>query len=195
MSMKELFIASNNAHKIYEIGEILKKNGFETKLLCPRDFNDHDEPVEDGNTYAENAYIKAKHYYDKYGYPTLADDSGISIDYFGGRPNIHSSRFLGQFSDQEKNEKVLEMMKNVKNRKAVFEAVICFIQNDDVRYYHGENPGEIALEAKGEEGFGYDPIFLIPAYGKTEAELGDVYKNENSHRARALKKWVNDLEK
>ena len=193
--MKTIFIASNNAHKIYEIGEILERNGIKVHLLCPKDFDDHDEPVEDGTTYYENAYIKANHYYQKYGYPTLADDSGISIKYFGWRPNIHSSRFLHEFGDAGKNQKILEMMEGVKDREAVFEAVICYIEDGNVKYYHGENRGEIALEAKGNEGFGYDPIFLIPAYRKTEAELGDAYKNANSHRARALEKWVNDLEK
>ncbi len=191
--MKTIFIASNNAHKIYEIGEILHKKGFEAKLICPRDFDDHEEPVEDGNTYWENAYKKASFWYEKYGYPTLADDSGISIKYFGWRPNIYSSRFLAEYGDEGKNYKVLEMMEGVKDREAVFEAVICYIENGEVKYYHGENRGEIALEARGTEGFGYDPIFLIPAYGKTEAELGNDYKNENSHRARALEKWVNDL--
>ncbi len=193
--MNYLFIASNNAHKISEIKEILKKDHPEVKILCPKDMGDHTEPEEDGTTYEENAYIKANYYYTKYGYPTIADDSGISIKYFNWGPNIHSSRFLSEYGDQGKNLKVLEMMEGVKDREAVFEAVICYINDGKVKYYHGENRGEIALEARGEEGFGYDPIFLIPEYGKTEAELGNAYKNANSHRARALEKWVKDLEK
>ena len=193
--MNKLFVATNNKHKIEEIDSILKNININIELLCPNDFNDHDEPIENGLSYKENAYIKAKYYYDKYHLPTIADDSGISIEYFSGLPNIHSSRFLGQFDYEEKNEKILELMKYIKNRNAKFECWICYINNDEVKYYEGINPGEISFEAKGNEGFGYDPIFLIKEYNKTEAELGNAYKNEHSHRAKALKAWVNDLEK
>lgn len=193
--MKELFIASNNAHKIEEIDTILKNNGLDIKLLCPKDFDCFEEPVENGYSYKENAYIKAKYYYDKFHLPTLADDSGISIKYFNNQPNIHSSRFLKQYNVEEKNKKILELMKYVNKRDAYFECWICFINNDEVKYYQGINNGEIAREEKGKEGFGYDPIFLIKEFNKTEAELGNKYKNENSHRAKALKAWVKDLEK
>lgn len=194
-NMDKLFIATNNDHKKEEINIILKNNGINIELFSPKDFNDHDEPIENGLTYKENAYIKAKYYYDKYHLPTLADDSGLSIKYFNDLPGIHSARFLKGFNIEETNEYIIDLMKYVKNRDALFECWICFINNDEVKYYQGLNPGEIALEPKGNEGFGYDPIFLIKEFNKTEAELGNAYKNEHSHRAKALKAWVNDLEK
>ena len=191
--MNKLFIASNNAHKISEIKDILLKNNITLEILCPKNFDDNTEPDENGTSFKENAYIKAKYYFDKYHYATLADDSGICIDFFDGAPGIHSARFLSEYDYVTKNEIILERMKNATNRRAVFYDVICYIKEDgEVNYYEGSNVGEISLEQKGTDGFGYDPIFLIPEFKKTEAELGLSYKNEHSHRAKALKKWVID---
>ena len=163
-NMDKLFIATNNDHKKEEINTILKNNGINIELVSPKDFNDHDEPIENGLTYND-------------------------------LPGIHSARFLKGFNIEETNNYIIELMKYVKHRDALFECWICFINNDEVKYYQGLNPGEIALKAKGNERFGYDPIFLIKEFNKTEAELGNAYKNEHSHRAKALKAWVNDLEK
>lgn len=191
--MKKLFIASNNAHKLEEIRDILKRNNIEIELICPKDLNDTDEPVEDGKTFEENAYIKAKYYYDKYSYPTIADDSGICIDYLDGRPGIHSARFLPDLNYDQKCDYIVNLMKNVTNRGAQFVDCLCFIdEKGNVHYYKGINEGRIAENKAGSEGFGYDPIFIIPEFNKTEAELGQAYKNEHSHRAKALKKWIED---
>ena len=191
--MKEIFIASNNAHKISEIKEILIENNLDIKVLCPNDFNDHDEPVEDGFSYEENAYIKAKYYYDKYHYPTLADDSGISIKYFNDLPNIHSSRFLGNMDYKQRNQLIVDIMKDVKDRSAHYSCVMCFISDGQVYYFDGYMYGEIATEVReGPYGFGYDPIFYLKEYGKTNAELKDV-KNHIGHRHNALIKWVDFL--
>ena len=191
--MKKLFIASNNKDKIKEIKEILQKNHIEIEILCPKDFDCHEEPVEDGKSFSENAYIKAKFYYDLYHLPTIADDSGICIDYFGGRPGIHSARFLPDLNYEQKCDTILEMMKDIKDREAQFVDCLCFIDKDgNVSYHEGINEGEIALKKAGNDGFGYDPIFFIPEFNQTEAELGYAYKNEYSHRAKALKKWMND---
>lgn len=192
--MKTLFIASNNRHKIDEINTILIQNGMDVKLLCPADFSLEEEPVEDGNTFEENAYIKARFYYDKYHYPTIADDSGICIDYFDGGPGIHSARFLPDLDYDQKCDRIIEMMKDTEQRGAQFVDCMCFIEEDGtVSYYKGINEGLIAYRKAGSEGFGYDPIFIIPEYNKTEAELGMAYKNEHSHRAKALKKWISDV--
>lgn len=191
--MNRLFIASNNSDKIKEIREILSMNGIEMELLCPREMNCHEEPVEDGETFEENAYIKARFYYDLFHIPTIADDSGICIDYFGGKPGIHSARFLPEMNYPEKCRYIVEVMKDVKDRGARFVDCLCFIDKDgNTHYYRGENEGRIAEEPAGDRGFGYDPIFLIPEFGKTEAELGETYKNVYSHRAKALKKWIVD---
>ena len=194
--MDKLFIASNNSHKIGEIKDILLRNGVDIEIVCPKDLNDTSEPEENGSSFKENAYIKAKYYYDKYHLATIADDSGICIDAFDGGPGIYSARFLSEYDYVTKNNIILERMKDATNRKATFYDVICFINEvGEVNYYEGINEGEISYEQRGTEGFGYDPIFLIPEYNKTEAELGQSFKNEHSHRAKALKKWVIDAKK
>ena len=190
---KKLFIASGNRHKLEEIDDILSRNGVEVEILTPKDFDFNEEPIEDGNSFEENAYIKARFYHDRVNMPVIADDSGICIDYLKGGPGIHSARYLPDMDYPEKCEYIVNMMKGVTKRGAQFVDVLCFIDiNNEVNYYKGVNEGEIALEAKGDKGFGYDPIFLIPQYNLTEAELGEEYKNEYSHRAKALKKWIID---
>ena len=191
--MKKLFIATGNKHKLEEIDDILKRNGVEVELLTPKDFDIKEEPIEDGTTFEENAYKKASFYHEKVNMPVIADDSGICIDYLDGGPGIHSARYLSDLDYPHKCQYIIDMMDGVKERGAQFVDVLCFIDvNNEVNYYKGVNEGEIALEAKGDKGFGYDPIFLIPKYNMTEAELGEEYKNEFSHRAKALKKWIVD---
>ena len=192
--MKKLFIASSNAHKLEEIRDILNRNGIsDIEIVCPKDLDIKEEPVEDGSTFEENAYIKASFYHDIVGYPTIADDSGICIDFFDGKPGIHSARFMPELDYPERNARIVEMMKDTDNRGARFVDVLCFIDKDNkINYYKGVNEGEIARKPAGVKGFGYDPIFLIPEYGMTEAELGEDYKNEYSHRAKALKGWIVD---
>ena len=192
--MKKLFIASNNAHKIEEIKDILRRNNIDDiQILCPKDFNDKQEPVEDGNTFAENALIKAKFYYDLHQLPTLADDSGICIDFLDGGPGIHSARYLPDMDYDQKCDYIIDLLGDSDNRGAQFVDCMCFIDKDGNIYeYEGINAGTIAYKKAGHEGFGYDPIFIIPEFNKTEAELGADYKDEHSHRAKALKKWIID---
>lgn len=189
-----LFLGSSNNHKKQEIESIFEKNGILINIKTPKDFNDKSEPVEDGFTFEENARIKAKYYHEKYNIPCLAEDSGITIDYFNGYPGVHSKRFMGHLNDHDKNEYVLKLMNNVSNRKATFHCCICYIdESGNEHIFEGINEGEIALEQKGDEGFGYDPIFLIPEFNKTEAELGNDYKNDNSHRYKAFKMFIDYL--
>lgn len=192
--MKKLFIASNNHNKILEIKDILERNGIDDiELLCPKDFDHHDEPEENGKSFRENAFIKASYYHELFHLPTIADDSGICIDYLNGLPGIHSARFLPEMDYDHKCDYIIGLLKDVRNRGARFVDCLCFIdRNDEISYYEGINEGTIAYEKAGHEGFGYDPIFVIPAYNKTEAELGAAYKDEHSHRAKALKKWIID---
>ncbi len=190
--MDKLFIASSNAHKIKEIRKILSDNGFNTEVLCPKDFNDFEEVIEDGFTFKENAEIKARYYYGKYHLPTLADDSGICIDYFGGFPGLHSARFLGQYETYEKNEIILKMMKGIKNRKAHYICGLVYMDENGSRYYEGRFDGEISTYQNGTEGFGYDPIFYLPEYGKNAAEIKGI-KDTTGHRFQALSKWIQDI--
>lgn len=191
---KKLLIASNNVNKIKEIAEILKTHGIDRELLTPKMLNDHSEVIEDGFTFKDNAYLKAKHYHDLYHIPTLSDDSGILIDYFLSLPGVHSARFAEDYDYPMKNAMIMDMMKYVNNRNASYQCDICYI-DEDVRFYEGFIHGEIARSAKRENGFGYDPIFYLPSMGMTLAEVKPEDKNTISHRYNALIRWVHDLEK
>ena len=189
--MDKIFIASNNDHKLNEINEIFKINDFSCEILCPKTFECHDEPEENGNSFKENAYIKAKYYYDLFHLPTIGEDSGICIDHLDGKPGIYSKRFLQNLNNHDKNEEVIKLLENVDNRKATFYAQICYIDSDgNVNYFLGINEGEIAKIQAGTNGFGYDPIFFIPSMNKTVAELGNHWKNINSHRGKAFKQFI-----
>lgn len=190
--MKTLFIGTGNQNKIKEIKEIFSNNNFDIEIKTPKDFNDTEEPIENGFSFKENAIIKAKYYYDKYKIPCLGEDSGITIDYLNGLPGIHSKRFLPDLNVCQTNDYIISLLKDVKNRKATFHAVICYIdEKGKINIFEGLNDGEIAFKQAGSEGFGYDPIFYIPSEGKTEAELGNEYKSLNGHRAKAFEKFIN----
>ena len=191
--MSKLLIATHNKNKLKEFKDILLLNGMDVEILCPGDFNHYEEPEENGNTFKENAYIKAKYYYDLFHLPTIADDSGICIDFLDGKPGVHSARFLPDLNYDEKCDYIINLLGDSTNRGAQFVDCMCFIDMDEnVSYYEGINEGTIAYKRAGNEGFGYDPIFIIPEFNKTEAELGYAYKDEHSHRAKALKKWIID---
>lgn len=190
--MDKILIASSNTNKTKEIKEIIEKNGLKIDVLCPKDFNDYSDVKEDGFSFLDNALIKANYYFDKYKIPVLADDSGISIDYFNGFPGILSARFLGQYDTKTKNDIILDMMKHVKNRKAHYTCCIVFKTHEYTRHYIGEFYGEISTYQKGDYGFGYDPIFYLPEYKKNVAEI-EGFKNKYGHRYIALEKWINDI--
>lgn len=192
--MKKLLVATGNKDKIIEIKEILKKNNVEFELVTPKELGCESEPIEDGKTFEENAVIKAKYYFDLYHIPSLADDSGITINYLNGYPGIYSARFFGGLDYKTKNEIIISMLSNAKDRGAQFVDYIAYVdENGNVSTYEGINEGVISFKQKGDKGFGYDPIFMIEEFNKTEAELGPEYKNEHSHRAKALKKWIKDV--
>lgn len=193
--MKKILIATGNAHKIQEFKDILKYLNVEVELISPKDLGSYEEPIENGKTYEENSYIKAKFFYDKFHLPTIADDSGVEIDFYDGKPGIYSARFLGDMSYRDRNIYITNEMKGSENRGASFHCVITYIENDIVNYYKGTLYGKIANEPKGDEGFGYDPIFICNGFNSTNAQLGQDFKNHHSHRALALRKWAKDFEK
>lgn len=178
-----LIFASTNLNKFEEVHSILNNH----KVISLRDLNDFDEVEEDGSSFRENAYLKAKHFYDKYNQAVFADDSGLVVEALNGEPGIRSARYSGiNASYTNNNLKLLKEMQNIDNRKAYFITVICFIDHSgEVHYFEGRIYGEISREIKGTDGFGYDPLFYIPEYNKTFAEIGSL-KNKLSHRARAL---------
>lgn len=190
--MKTILLGTTNKHKVSEIQTIFKNNGLDIDITIPLDYGFTDEPIEDGNSFEENAIIKAKFYYEHLHMPCLCEDSGICIEYFNNYPGIYSKRFMSNLNDHDKNDYVLKLMNNVSNRKASFHDVACYIDDRGSEHiFEGINFGEIALKQEGDKGFGYDPIFYIPQYNKTEAQLGEDYKNEYSHRALAIKKFIN----
>lgn len=187
---RKLVVASNNAHKISEIKDILSKLNIEVVSL--REANIDVDVEEDGVTFVENAYKKAQVIFDmlKGGAMVLADDSGIAVDVLDGAPGVFSARFAGEHgNDKKNNEKLLKLMEGKQNRKAKFVcAMVLFINKNTVIKVQGEVHGVVAEELKGYEGFGYDPVFYIPQYGKTFGELSSTIKNTISHRAQALSK-------
>lgn len=195
--MKKILIATSNAHKVKEVKDIFDSLNFEVELITPKDLEyiNLNEPVEDGNSFKENSYIKAKYYYDLYHMPTIADDSGICIDFYDGKPGIYSARWLKELSYKEKNIKITDELKNSTNRGAQFVCGITYIDDSQSLYFEGVLKGSIADMPHGVKGFGYDPIFIIDGQSKTVAELGEEFKKYNSHRALALRKLVEYFEK
>lgn len=189
-------IATGNKHKLEEIGVILKD--FQLEVLSMKDVGlDGLEIIEDGNTFEENALIKAKTVMEKTGKLALADDSGLEVDILNNQPGIYSARFAGEHAtDRENNDKLLKLLKDIplENRKARFVcAMAAVFPNGDIIVLRGECSGVIGFEPKGKSGFGYDPLFIIEEYGKTFAELGEERKNKISHRAIALEKLKEEL--
>ncbi|MBE3036571.1 MAG: XTP/dITP diphosphatase [Candidatus Atribacteria bacterium] len=188
--MLEILIATNNFGKVKEINDILDSP--EIKILTMKDFPHLPKIEEDGKTYQENAFKKARKISEYTGKICLADDSGLEIDYLKGKPGIYSSRWGN--SDEERINKVLKLLENVpiNKRKAKFVCVAILVFPDGKIYTVKEEcKGSIEFMPKGEHGFGYDPIFLVPEYDKTFAELGDKIKNQISHRGKAMRKIVN----
>lgn len=189
-------IATGNKHKLEEIGVILKD--FQLEVLSMKDVGlDGLEIIEDGNTFEENALIKAKTVMEKTGKLALADDSGLEVDILNNQPGIYSARFAGEHAtDKENNDKLLKLLKDIplEKRKARFVcAMAAAFPNEDIVVLRGECSGVIGFEPKGTSGFGYDPLFIIEEYGKTFAELGEERKNKISHRAIALEKLKEEL--
>ncbi|OGD15434.1 non-canonical purine NTP pyrophosphatase, RdgB/HAM1 family [Candidatus Atribacteria bacterium RBG_19FT_COMBO_35_14] len=188
--MLEILIATNNLGKVKEIKDILDSP--EIKILTMKDFPHLPKIVEDGKTYQENAFKKASKISEYSGKICLADDSGLEIDYLKGKPGLYSSRWGS--SDEERINKVLKLLENVlpNKRKAKFVCAAMLVFPDGKIYSVKEEcKGSIEFKPKGEHGFGYDPIFLVPEYNKTFAELGYKIKNQISHRGKAMRKIVN----
>ena len=196
--MKKLIVASNNDHKIKEIKEILSQFPFEVLSLKEASLNIDVE--ETGSTFMDNAEIKASEIFKiANGDMVLADDSGLSVEILDGAPGVFSARFAGVHGDTSaNNEKLLYLLGGEKeeNRKAKFIcAMVLIINEDEIVKVQGEVEGIITAEFRGEKGFGYDPLFYLPEYNKTFAQMSNEEKNAISHRGRALAKLKNELEK
>jgi len=195
--VRELVAATRNKDKVREIKKILKN--IRVRILTPDAFGKAPKIIEDGNTFEANAAKKAQVISEFTGRMAIADDSGLEVLALDGRPGVRSSRFAGVGQDYlENNKKLLRLMKKVpaKKRKARFVCVIAIAKDGKVlKTVKGTCVGRIAFERRGKTGFGYDPVFIAPEYGKTFAELGPAIKNKISHRYRALEKAAKALKK
>ncbi len=182
----KLIIASNNKHKIKEIKKILGEKF--TEILSLREAGIEHETVEDGSTFAENAYKKAREIAELSGCASLADDSGICVDFLGGEPGIYSARYSGTHGDDEANNRlVMERLFGASERGAHYTCAVSLVYPDG-RHIEalGYLYGTITENPRGEGGFGYDPLFVPEGESRTVAEMTDDEKNSISHRARAL---------
>ncbi len=184
--MDKVVLATGNPGKVKEMQQELQSFGL---TVLPQSSFAIPEAVEDGLSFVENAIKKARHACIHTDLPAIADDSGLEVDALGGEPGIYSARYADGLGDEANNAKLLESLKNHKNRTARFQCVIAFMR-------HAEDPtpilcqgtweGEIAHHPAGENGFGYDPIFFLPDHNCHAAELDAAHKKQLSHRAQAL---------
>lgn len=189
--MKKIVVATNNQGKLKEIKEILK----DYELLSLKDINCKIEVEENQETFEGNSKKKAKEIAELINMPCIADDSGLCIEAFNGWPGVHTARFLGEEATPiQRNEAILEKMKDLKEeeRKAKVVCVVTYCEDGKFIVVRGETKGKIAQEPRGENGFGFDPIFELED-GKTYAELTEKEKNAISHRRRALENLQKQL--
>lgn len=194
--MKEAIIATHNPGKVKEFKDILAPKGYDVKSLA--DIGFLEEIEETGHTFEENAVLKAEAVAKVVNKMVIADDSGLSVDNLGGSPGVYSARYAGEQKDDTANiNKVLQELKGIEKeqRTARFRCALAVsIPGKETKTVEGHVEGYIAEEPKGENGFGYDPIFIVKDKDKTMAELTSDEKNKISHRANALKKLSQLLE-
>ena len=192
--MKKIVIASNNAGKLREIGRILEPMGLEAMPQAAFGVPECPEPHV---TFIENCIAKARHAAAHTGLPALADDSGICVDALNGAPGVYSARYAGEpKSDERNNQKLIGALQGQANRKAHYYCVMVYVRYaDDPTPIIAEGAwhGEIIDEPRGTGGFGYDPYFLVPAFGQTGAEMSMEAKNGISHRGQALRALAEKL--
>ncbi|MEM0940861.1 MAG: RdgB/HAM1 family non-canonical purine NTP pyrophosphatase [Bacteroidota bacterium] len=188
----KICFASNNNHKIRELNQMVW--GMYT-IVGLKELGVEEDIIETGETFEENSRIKAQYIFDRYSIPVFADDSGLCVDALNGEPGVYSARYAGPEKDVDNNiDLLLANLRGIENRKAKFVSVITLIKEsgEEVQFY-GEIGGTILEERQGSKGFGYDPIFQPFGYNKTFAEISSEEKNQLSHRAIAVKKFIDHL--
>lgn len=184
----ELVFATHNKHKVSEIRHILPVT---VSLVTLDDIGCMEDIPETGQTLEENALQKAIYVHQKYGCNCFADDTGLEVDALGGMPGVISARYAGEGKSAEDNvKKLLGEMEGLNDRKAVFKTVIAFIVNKEKYLFKGEVKGRISVKRVGENGFGYDPVFIPEGEMRSFAQMTLEEKNTLSHRARAVNKFV-----
>jgi XTP/dITP diphosphohydrolase len=191
----EIVLATKNMGKVKELERILDIPGL--KVLSLSDYPDMPEVIEDGETFAENAAKKAAEIAIYTKKLALADDSGLEVDYLDGAPGVHSARFAGvEKNDEANNQKLLLLLEGVPTEKRTcrFKCAIAVAKPEgEVKITEGTCEGIIGITQKGDHGFGYDPLFIVPEYNLTFAELDLEVKNKISHRGKALSKVVDEI--
>ncbi len=192
--MKEIMIATSNAHKVEEFKTMLEPLGYKVKSLL--DLDDSIDIIEDGTTFQENALIKAKAIYDKLHMEVIADDSGLAVNAMNGQPGIYSARFMGRDTSYDiKNQYIIDFCRDKKDKGCQFICAIAYIDKDgNEKVFTGIVEGIVANHIEGAKGFGYDPLFYYPPYGTTLANVSEEQKNAISHRGKALAKFISYLE-
>ena len=193
--MKSIILASNNKDKVKEVKEILK--GYD--IISMKEAGIDVDIEENGTTFEENALIKARAIMKLTGQITMADDSGLEIDYLNKAPGVYSARFMGHDTSYDiKNKALIQMLEGVKGSdrsgRFVCAIAVCFPDGSEI-VKRGTMEGLIAEEIKGDNGFGYDPIVYLPEYGRTSGELAPEEKNKISHRGKALALIKEELDK
>ena len=187
----KLVFASNNAHKL---AEVRAKLPHKFEILSLKDVLGDVDIIEDGSTLEENAVIKARYVYKKTGLNCFADDTGLEIAALSGEPGVYSARYAGADCSFEDNmNKVLRNLEGTTNRSAKFRTVVCLIIDGKESLFAGEVDGVMTKEKRGDDGFGYDPIFLPNGFSESFAEMSLEEKNKISHRGRAVEKLVSAL--
>lgn len=193
MSRKEIIFASGNQNKITEVQAML---GESYHVLGLKDIGVTEDIAETADTLEGNASIKSRYIFDCKGCDCFSDDTGLEVEILGGAPGVHSARYAGEGKNNDDNMTLLlKKMEGAVNRNARFRTVVSLIKDGDEYFFEGEVKGTIRTSRSGNHGFGYDPIFEPEGYDVTFAEMSAAQKNELSHRARAIKKLVDFLNK
>ncbi|MCC8146659.1 MAG: non-canonical purine NTP diphosphatase [Bacteroidales bacterium] len=188
---KQLVFATNNQHKLEEVRHILQDK---YEILSLKDIHCEEDIPETADTLEGNALLKAQYVKNNYGYDCFSDDTGLEVYVLNNAPGVYSARYAGDTKSSEDNmRKLLNELKDKKDRSARFRTVIALLEGDSSYLFEGIVEGEIIQEKRGTTGFGYDPIFVPDGYSETFSELGSDIKNKISHRAEAVKKLKNFL--
>ena len=190
----KIIIATHNEDKLKEIKGYLDNSSF--NIVSLSDFSNIGEIIENGRTLEDNALIKAREVFDKTGIPTISDDTGLEVDALDGEPGVYSARYAGENCTYSDNvNKLLRNMTKIPmpNRTASFKTIMVFKDKKQELIAEGVVKGIISREIRGDEGFGYDPIFFIPDFNKTFAEMSITEKNNISHRGNAIRNLIKSL--
>ena len=186
-----LVFATNNAHKLEEVRQIL---GDRFEVLSLSDINCHEDIPETGDTFQDNALQKARYVKEHYGYDCFADDTGLEVKALNGAPGVHSARYAGDHDSEANMTKLLQELEKKQDRSAQFRTVVALILNGQEVLFEGIVTGRIATERHyGESGFGYDPLFIPDGFTETFSQMSPENKNQVSHRGRAVRKLADYL--